>query len=131
MEAVAKLNSIPMSVRKMRLVVDLIRGKEVGEALSILRYSKQEASIWLEKNLISAIANWENKLGGTESADDYQLIVSEAFADQGAQLKRFRPAPHGRAHRIRKHSCHVTLKVSNVKPLPSEVEGAEVETIEE
>ena len=131
MEAVAKLNSIPMSARKMRLVVDLIRGKEVGEALSILRYSKQEASIWLEKNLISAIANWENKLGGTESADDYQLIVSEAFADQGAQLKRFRPAPHGRAHRIRKHSCHVTVKVSNVKPLPSEVEGAEVETIEE
>lgn len=121
-----------MSVRKMRLVVDLIRGKEVGEALSILEYSKQEAAIWLKKNLLSAVANWEYKTGGAESADEFGLFVSEAFADQGAQIKRFRPAPHGRAHRIRKHSCHITIKVSNATPLPSETGvDAEPETVEE
>ena len=109
-----------MSVRKMRLVVDLIRGKQVGQALGILEYSKQEAAIWLKKNLLSAIANWEYKTDGLESADEYDLVVSEIFADAGAQIKRFRPAPHGRAHRIRKHSCHITIKVSNSKPLPTE-----------
>jgi large subunit ribosomal protein L22 len=132
MEATASLNSIPMSVRKMRLVVDLIRGKRVGEALGILEYSKQEAAIWLKKNLLSAVANWEYKTDGLESADEYDLYISEAFADAGAQIKRFRPAPHGRAHRIRKHSCHITIKVSNKLPLPSE--GSEVavtETVEE
>ena len=109
-----------MSVRKMRLVVDLIRGKQVGQALGILEYSKQEAAIWLKKNLLSAIANWEYKTDGLESADEYGLVVSEIFADAGAQIKRFRPAPHGRAHRIRKHSCHITIKVRNSKPLPTE-----------
>lgn len=113
-----------MSVRKMRLVVDLIRGKRVEEALAILEFSKQEAAIWLKKNLLSAVANWEFKTGGMESADEYDLYVSEAFADQGAQIKRFRPAPHGRAHRIRKHSCHVTIKVTNRKEL--EREGAPI-----
>lgn len=126
MEAVAKHTSIPMSVRKMRLLVDLIRGKQVGEALDILKYSKQEASRWLEKTLVSAVANWEYKLGGTESADDYDLVISETFADAGAQLKRFRPAPHGRAHRVRKHSCHISIKVANTKPLASEAVDAEV-----
>ncbi|PHK99412.1 50S ribosomal protein L22 [Neolewinella marina] len=132
MEATASLNSIPMSVRKMRLVVDLIRGKRVGEALGILEYSKQEAAIWLRKNLLSAIANWEYKTDGLESADEYDLVISEIFADAGAQIKRFRPAPHGRAHRIRKHSCHITIKVSNSVPLPSEgVEASEPETVQE
>ncbi|MEO0733714.1 MAG: uL22 family ribosomal protein, partial [Bacteroidota bacterium] len=70
---------------------------------------------------------WEYKTGGMEAADEYDLVVSEAFADAGAQIKRFRPAPHGRAHRIRKHSCHVTIKVTNTKALP---EAAEVETEE-
>ena len=107
-----------MSVRKMRLVVDLIRGKQVGEALSILEYSKQEAGIWLKKTLLSAVANWEVKTGGLESADEYDLYISEIFADAGAQIKRFRPAPHGRAHRIRKHSCHITIKVTNRTVLP-------------
>ncbi|MCP9236349.1 50S ribosomal protein L22 [Lewinella sp. JB7] len=131
MEATASLNSIPMSVRKMRLVVDLIRGKRVGEALGILEYSKQEAAIWLKKNLLSAVANWEYKNDGLESADEYDLYVSEAFADAGAQIKRFRPAPHGRAHRIRKHSCHVTIKVSNKIALPSEgVAKTESETVQ-
>ena len=114
-----------MSVRKMRLVVDLIRGKRVGQALGILEYSKQEAAIWLKKNLLSAIANWEYKTDGLESADEYDLVVSEVFADAGAQIKRFRPAPHGRAHRIRKHSCHITIRVSNTKPLPAETQTTE------
>jgi len=113
MEAKAKLKSVPMSVRKMRQVVDNIRGKDIESALNILRFTKRESAIWLEKLLLSAIANWEYKTGGLENADDYDLYIKEAFADGGSQLKRFRPAPHGRAHRIRKHSCHVTLVVDN------------------
>ncbi len=120
MEAVAKLKNIPMSARKMRLIVDNIRGKEVTQALDILRYSKQEAAIWLEKLLLSAIANWEYKLGNGESADDFDLYVKTIFSDQGAQLKRFRPAPHGRAHRIRKHSNHVTIVVENRTPVDAD-----------
>ncbi|MEL7222246.1 MAG: 50S ribosomal protein L22 [Bacteroidota bacterium] len=122
MEAVAKLKSVPMSARKMRLIVDNIRGKEVSEALDILRFSKQEAAVWLEKALISAIANWEYKLEGAESADEYDLYVKTAFSNEAGMLRRFRPAPHGRAHRIRKRSNHVTLIVENRKPLSSEEE---------
>ena len=120
MEAVAKLKSVPMSTRKMRLVVDLIRGKEVEDALDILRFTNKEASLWIEKGLLSAVANWEHKLEGRESADDYDLYIKEIFSDGGAQMKRFRPAPHGRAHRIRKHSCHVTIVVENRNELPAE-----------
>ena len=122
MEAVAKLKSVPMSARKMRLVVDNIRGKEVNEALDILRFSKQEAAQWLEKALLSAIANWEYKLDGQESADDYELYVKTDFSNEAGMLRRFRPAPHGRAHRIRKRSNHVTLIVENRLPLTSEEE---------
>ena len=113
MEAVAKLRNVPMSARKMRLVVDAIRGKKVDDALDILRFTKKEAATWLEKLLISAIANWEYKLGGAEDADDYGLYIKTAFVDEGTMLKRFRPAPHGRAHRIRKRTNHVTLIVAN------------------
>ncbi len=109
MEAVAKLKGCQMSGRKMRLVVDLIRGKKVDEALSILRFTKKEAAVWLEKVLLSAIANWEYKFDGALSAADYELYVKFAYADEATQLKRLRPAPHGRAHRIRKRTCHVTL----------------------
>lgn len=123
MEAVAKLRNVQMSARKMRLVVDNIRGKNVDEALSILRYTKKEAAVWLEKLVLSAIANWENKLDGLENPDDYDLYIKTAFVDQGPMLKRFRPAPHGRAHRIRKHSNHVTIVVENGVELPDE--GAE------
>ncbi|NNE29598.1 MAG: 50S ribosomal protein L22, partial [Saprospiraceae bacterium] len=122
MEAVAKITRCPMSVRKMRLVVDLIRGKGVEEALNVLRYTNKEAAVWLEKLVLAAVANWEYKTGMTESADDYDLIISRAFADQGPMLKRFRPAPQGRAHRIRKHSTHVTLVVDNQIALPSDQE---------
>ncbi|MCH2083342.1 MAG: 50S ribosomal protein L22 [Saprospiraceae bacterium] len=126
MKAVAKLKSVPMSARKMRLVVNNIRGKSVEEALDILRFTKKEAATWLEKVVLSAIANWEYKLDGMESADDYDLYISEAFSDEGTQLKRFRPAPHGRAHRIRKRTNHVTIVVENRIPLDSETEGEDV-----
>lgn len=122
MEAVAKIKSVPMSARKMRLVVDNIRGKQVDQALDILRFSKQEAAVWLEKALLSAIANWEYKLGGAESADDYDLFIKTAFSNEAGMLRRFRPAPHGRAHRIRKRSNHVTLVVENRSPLASDEE---------
>lgn len=125
MEAVAKLKSVPMSVRKMRQVVDNIRGKDIETALNLLRFTKRESAEWLEKLLLSAIANWEYKTGGIESADDYDLYIKTAFADAGSQLKRFRPAPHGRAHRIRKHSCHVTLVVENSIALPADEEEEE------
>ena len=126
MEAVAKLKSVPMSVRKMRQVVDNIRGKDIETALNLLRFTKRESAEWLEKLLLSAIANWEYKTGGIENADDYDLYIKTAFADAGSQLKRFRPAPHGRAHRIRKHSCHVTLVVENRIALPDAEEEEDI-----
>jgi large subunit ribosomal protein L22 len=103
-------------------VVDNIRGKGVTDAVNILRFTNKEAATWLEKLLLSAVANWENKLDNVESADDYDLFVKTAFVDEGATLKRFRPAPHGRAHRIRKRTNHVTLVVANRTPLASEAD---------
>ena len=124
MEARAKLSNCPMSARKMRLVVDNIRGKRVEDALDILRFTKKEAAEWLEKTLLSAVANWEYKLDGRESADDYGLYIKTALVDEGTMLKRFRPAPHGRAHRIRKRTNHVTLVVENRKALPEGLDSA-------
>ena len=117
MKAVAKLRNCPLSARKMRLVIDTIRGKDVDEALNVLKYSKQEASRWAEKTLLSAIANWEYKNDMTANADDYDLFVTEIRSDEGTMLKRFRPAPHGRAHRIRKRTNHLTVVVENRLPL--------------
>lgn len=117
MEAVAKLRNCPMSARKMRLVVDLVRGKSVDDALNILKYTKKEAALWVDKLLLSAVSNWENKTDMTYSADEYDLYVKEVFSDEGTMLKRFRPAPHGRAHRIRKRTNHVTLIVENRVPI--------------
>jgi large subunit ribosomal protein L22 len=124
MEAVAKLRNCSMSARKMRLVVDLIRGRGVDDALNILKFTKKEAAVPLEKLLLSAISNWENKSDDLD-ADEYDLVVKEIFADQGTMLKRFRPAPHGRAHRIRKHTCHVTLVVENQVELDYNEEDVE------
>lgn len=106
--AFAKLNNCPTSPRKMRLVADLIRGEKVEKALAILRFNSKEASRKLEKLLLSALANWQakNEEGNLEEAD---LVVSEIRVDSGTMLKRLRPAPQGRAHRIRKRSNHVTL----------------------
>ena len=131
MEAVAKLKNVPMSARKMRLVVDLIRNKNVEEALDILRFTKKEAAVWLEKALLSAIANWEDKLGGMESADDYDLYIKTIFSDDGSMLKRFRPAPHGRAHRIRKRTNHVTIIVENRVPLDETAEEDEAVEVDD
>jgi large subunit ribosomal protein L22 len=111
MEAVAKLRNCPMSPRKMRLVVDNIRGKNVVEALGILKYTNKEAAVWLEKLLLSAINNWEQK--AEISADDYDLYVKTAFVDPGSIIYRFLPAPQGRAYRVRKRRNHVTLVVAN------------------
>jgi large subunit ribosomal protein L22 len=126
MEAVAKLKNVPMSARKMRLVVDNIRGKNVNDALYILRYSKREAATWLEKLVLSAVANWVYKLNNSENADDYNLVIKTAFVDEGTMLKRFQPAPQGRAHRIRKRTNHVTIVVANQIPLESETVSAEI-----
>ena len=106
--AFAKLNNCPTSPRKMRLVADLIRGKQVEMALAILRFNPKEASRRLEKLLLSAIANWEAK-NEDVSIEDADLYIKEIRVDGGTMLKRLRPAPQGRAHRIRKRSNHVTL----------------------
>jgi large subunit ribosomal protein L22 len=92
----------------MRLVADLVRGKMADKALNILRFSQKEASRRLEKLLLSAISNWEAKNEGL-SVEDAELYVSRITVDSGSMLKRLRPAPQGRAHRIRKRSNHVTI----------------------
>ena len=106
--AFAKLNNCPTSPRKMRLMADLIRGEGVDKALSVLRFSSKESSVRLEKLLLSAVANWQakNEDGDVEKAG---LFVKEVRVDSARMLKRLRPAPQGRAHRIRKRSNHVTL----------------------
>jgi len=108
--AFAKLNNCPTSPRKMRLMADLIRGEAVDNALSILRFSAKESSVRLEKLLLSAVANWQakNEDGDLEKAG---LFVKEIRVDSARMLKRLRPAPQGRAHRIRKRSNHVTLVI--------------------
>lgn len=105
----AKLNNCPTSPRKMRLVADLIRGVEVGHALDILKYTKKEASLRLEKLLKSAIKNWEQKNENIKDLEEGNLCVKEIFVDGGRILRRIQPAPQGRAHRIRKRSNHVTI----------------------
>ena len=106
--AFAKLNNCPTSPRKMRLVADLIRGEKVERALNILRFSQKEASRRLEKLVLSAVANWQakNEDADIEAAD---LFINDVRVDGGSMLKRLRPAPQGRAHRIRKRSNHVTV----------------------
>jgi large subunit ribosomal protein L22 len=106
--AFAKLNNCPTSPRKMRLVADLVRGQKVELALNILKFSSKEASRKLEKLLLSAINNWQQK-NAEESLENAGLFVKEIRVDGGMMLKRLRPAPQGRAHRIRKRSNHVTI----------------------
>lgn len=112
MEAVAKLRNVPTSPRKMRLVADLIRGQKVAKALNILRFEPNHNAARLEKLLLSAIANWQNKFEDVR-LDEADLFIKEVFVDGGRILKRLRPAPQGRAHRIRKRSNHVTLVVAS------------------
>ncbi len=108
----ARMNDCPTSPRKMRLVADIIRGENVERALSILKFSKKGASIRLEKLLLSAMANWQTKNEGAD-IEEANLIVKEIMVDSARQLKRLRPAPQGRGHRIRKRSNHVTLILGN------------------
>ena len=105
----AKLQNVPSSPRKMRYVVDMVRGMEVNRALGTLRFSKKAASADVEKVLRSAIANWEQK--NDRRAEDGELFITKIFVDEGVTLKRMRPAPQGRVYRIRKRSNHVTVFV--------------------
>ena len=116
----ARLNEVPTSPRKMRIVADLVRNADVEHALAILKHSPKEASGRLYKLLLSAIANWQAKNEGVRM-EDAQLYVSQIFVDSGRQLKRIRTAPQGRAHRIRKRSNHVTLYLDSRVEVNSEV----------
>lgn len=119
MEAVARLTNVPTSPRKMRLIADLIRGKRVGFALSLLKYQPQESARRLEKLLLSALANWQEK-NPEGRIEEAELYVKTIFVDGGAMMKRLRTAPQGRGYRIRKRSNHVTLIVDSITT-PAEV----------
>jgi large subunit ribosomal protein L22 len=112
MEAVAKLKDFPTSPRKVRLVADLVRGKKVSQALSILSFQPQAAAPEIKKVLLSAIANWQQ---GNEEAkiEEAELYVKTIFVDGGRMLKRLRPAPQGRGYRVRKRSHHLTVIVDS------------------
>ena len=107
----AKLKDCPSSPRKMRYVVDMVRGLDVNRALGVLRFSKKAAAQNVEKLLRSAIANWETK--NDRKAEDGELYISRIFVDEGVTMKHMRPAPQGRGYRIRKRSNHVTLFVDS------------------
>ena len=109
----AELNNVPSSPRKMRYVVDLVRGMEVNRALGTLKFCVKAASADVEKVLRSAIANWEQK--NERKAEDGELFITKIYVNEGATLKRMRPAPQGRGYRIRKRSNHVTLFVDTKK----------------
>ena len=127
----AVLRNCPTSPRKMRLVADLIRGQEVNKALDILKFSNKEASNRMEKLVLSAISNWQAKNDGVR-IEDSQLYVSEVFVDSARILKRLRPAPQGRAHRIRKRSNHVTVVLGDSNKIRKKAATEEVnETNEE
>ena len=106
--AIAKLRNCHISPRKMRLVADLLRGKEVGHALNILKFNPRHAAKYLEKLLLSAVSNWQSK-NEDKSIENTNIFINEIKVDGGRMLKRLRPAPQGRAHRIRKRSNHVTV----------------------
>ena len=112
--AIAKLNNVPTSPRKMRKVADVIRGENVLQALNMLKFMPQDAARRLEKLVLSGIANWQAK-NEDASADEENLIIKEISVDSARVLKRLRPAPQGRAHRIRKRSNHVTIILDTVK----------------
>jgi len=123
---VARLNNIPTSPRKMRLVADLIRGMDADKALYVLQYSPKEAASRVYKLLLSAIANWKEKNEGAR-LEENQLYIKEIKVDGGRMLKRIQPAPQGRAHRIRKRSNHVTLVLGNRSQVAEETEVVENE----
>lgn len=113
MEAIAKLKNVPTSTRKMRLIADLIRGKGVDLALNTLKFDSKIGSKRMEKLLLSAISNWQEK-NKDSKIEDSDLFIKEIFVDGGKMIKRLRPAPQGRAHRIRKRSNHVTIVLDSL-----------------
>ena len=113
MEAIAKLNNVPTSPRKMRLVADLIRGEKVDFALNTLKFDSKVGSKRLEKLLLSAISNWQEK-NKDDKIEDANLFIKEIYVNGGKMIKRMRPAPQGRAHRIRKRSNHVTIVLDSL-----------------
>jgi len=113
MEALAKLNNVPTSPRKMRLIADLIRGKKVDLALNTLKFDSKVGSKRLEKLLLSAISNWQEK-NKDDKIEDANLFIKEIYVNGGKMIKRLRPAPQGRAHRIRKRSNHVTIVLDSL-----------------
>lgn len=127
--SVAKLKNVPTSPRKMRLVADLIRGERVSKALNILKYEPKIGSPKLEKLLLSAISGWEAKHTDVK-LEEADLYVKDIWVDSGRILKRLRPAPQGRAHRVRKRSNHVTLVIDSLKKIGAEVVTTEKETKE-
>jgi large subunit ribosomal protein L22 len=127
--SVAKLKNVPTSPRKMRLIVDLIRGERVSKALNILKYEPKVGSPKLEKLLLSAISSWEAKHTDVK-LEEADLYVKAIWVDGGRILKRLRPAPQGRAHRVRKRSNHVTLVIDSLKTPGNEIESTEKETKE-
>jgi large subunit ribosomal protein L22 len=110
----AYLHDVPTSPRKMRLVADMIRGQRVNHALNILKYDPKHPSIRLEKLLLSAISNWEAKNSDVK-LEEADLFVKDIYVGGGSILKRLRPAPQGRAHRVRKRSNHVTLVIDRMQ----------------
>lgn len=113
MEAVARLNNVPTSPRKMRVVADLVRGERVNKALNLLRFEAKQGAARIEKLLLSAISNWQAK-NEDQKLEDADLYIKAIHVDSGRILKRLRPAPQGRAHRIRKRSNHVTMIVDSL-----------------
>jgi large subunit ribosomal protein L22 len=130
MEAISKLKNVPTSARKMRMVADLIRGKKVNNALSLLKYEPKEGAARLEKLLLSAISNWQT-VNEDARLEDADLFIKTITVDGGKILKRFRPAPQGRAHRIRKRSNHVTLIIDSSNVQAVEAAGEEVNDTKE
>jgi large subunit ribosomal protein L22 len=127
MEAVARLRNVPTSPRKMRLLADLIRGTEVEKALDTLKFSTKHPSVPLEKLLLSAVANWKVKNEGVDVASA-DLYVKTIFVDGGRSLKRMRPAPQGRAYRVRKRSNHITVIVDSRKSVNANTENSNIQS---
>lgn len=113
MQAIAKLNNVPTSPRKMRLIADLIRGMDVDLALNTLKFDAKIGSKRMEKLVLSAISNWQEK-NKDQKIEDADLFIKEIFVNGGKMIKRLRPAPQGRAHRIRKRSNHVTIVLDSL-----------------
>ena len=126
MEAVAKLNNEPTSPRKMRLLVDLVRGMKVEKALAVLEHNPKHSSVPLRKLILSAISNWKAK---NEGADETALIVKTIFVDAARVIKRMRPAPQGRGYRVRKRSNHVTVFVDTVNITETAPKVSKKETV--